>query len=198
MPRVTIGEANPIPEETTMADRPTPPNPYDFLPQVSELHRHEHRLRGRRAAGPRAGQRDHGRRWRDVSPQLSMVRLPRGHEELRGHRLRPGRAHRPAASGTGPWRTSRRRVTELPSGAGDEDGPRCPTARSSCATTAGSPVRRCRPAGGPRRAPLLRRRACGRRRDASTWRTPRPAVLGFNLFFHTLGRATLVATYEEA
>ena len=24
-----------------------------------------------------------------------------------------------------------------------------------------------------------------------------PAVLGFNLFFHTLGRATLVTTYEE-
>jgi hypothetical protein len=25
-----------------------------------------------------------------------------------------------------------------------------------------------------------------------------PAVLGFNLFFHTLGRGTVVATYEEA
>ena len=24
-----------------------------------------------------------------------------------------------------------------------------------------------------------------------------PAVLGFNLFFHSLGRATLVANYEE-
>jgi phosphatidylethanolamine-binding protein (PEBP) family uncharacterized protein len=24
-----------------------------------------------------------------------------------------------------------------------------------------------------------------------------PAVLGFNLFFHTLGRATLVTTYQE-
>ena len=25
-----------------------------------------------------------------------------------------------------------------------------------------------------------------------------PAVLGFNLFFHTLARATMVVTYEEA
>jgi phosphatidylethanolamine-binding protein (PEBP) family uncharacterized protein len=25
-----------------------------------------------------------------------------------------------------------------------------------------------------------------------------PAVLGFNLFFHTLARATLTATYEES
>jgi phosphatidylethanolamine-binding protein (PEBP) family uncharacterized protein len=24
-----------------------------------------------------------------------------------------------------------------------------------------------------------------------------PAVLGFNLFFHTLGRATLIGTYEQ-
>ena len=89
-------------------------------------------------------------------------------------------------------------MTELPAGAGDKDGPGCPRAPCSCATTAASPGTS---------APLPRPATA--RTATSSWCTPldtddldvpadaTPAFLGFNLFCHTLARATLVATYEQ-
>lgn len=74
----------------------------------------------------------------------------------------------------------------------------CPPVRSSCATTARSPGSWARPhaAGhGYHRYFIVVHAVDVESLDIDANGTP--AYLGFNLFFHSLGRAQIIATYEE-
>ena len=109
----------------------------------------------------------------DVSPQLSLVGLPRGDPQLRRHDVRPRRAdgigllalgrRQPARDRHRPARRCRRRQQQRISRRRNHFGQRRrPEA-----------LHRRRPAAGPRCAPLLHRRACGRASRSSNCRRGR-------------------------
>ncbi|MCA0145576.1 YbhB/YbcL family Raf kinase inhibitor-like protein [Blastococcus sp. LR1] len=188
----------PLPEETTtMADRPTPPNPYDFLPQVpgftvtsSDVTEGEvlpmPHVSGVMGAG-----------GEDRSPQLSWSGFPEGTKSFAVTVYDPDA---PTASGFWHWAVANlpASTTELPSGAGDKDAPQLPAGALQLRNDGGFAgyVGAAPPAGhGPHRYFVVVHAVDTETLDVDADTTP--AVLGFNLFFHTLARATLVATYAQ-
>jgi len=89
-------------------------------------------------------------------------------------------------------------VTELPSGAGDKESPQLPEGAVQLRNDGGFAgyVGAAPPSGhGPHRYFVVVHAVDTDALDVTADTTP--AVLGFNLFSHTLARATMVVTYEE-
>ena len=181
-------QPHPTEETTTMADRPTPPNPYDFLPQVPSFTVTSTDVHRRRDAAHAARQRRHGRRRGGPLAPAVLVGLPRGHAGASPSPSTTRTRRRPAASGTGRSRTSPASVTELPSGAGDKDAPQLPEGALQLRNDGGFAgyVGAAPPSGhGPHRYFVVVHAVDTETLDVDADTTP--AVLGFNLFFHTLG-----------
>ena len=180
-----------------MADRPTPPNPYDFLPQVPSFP-----VTSRDVADGAALPMPHvsgvmGAGGEDRSPQLSWSGFPEG---TRSFAVTVYDPDAPTASGFWHWAVANipAVVTELPGGAGDKDAPDLPDGAVQLRNDGGFAgyVGAAPPAGhGPHRYFVVVHAVDTERLDVDADATP--AVLGFNLFFHTLARGTLVATYEQ-
>jgi Raf kinase inhibitor-like YbhB/YbcL family protein len=181
-----------------VADRPTPPNPYDFLPQVPSFTVTSTDVTdGQPLATPHvSGMMGAG--GEDRSPQLSWSGAPEG---TRGYAVTVYDPDAPTGSGFWHWIVTNipASVTELPAGAGNQDGDGLPEGAYQLRNDAGFPgfVGAAPPAGhGPHRyyvvVHALDTDDLGVPADAS------PAFHGFNLFSHTLARATLVGTYEQS
>ena len=179
-----------------MADRPTPPNPYDFLPQVPSFSVTSSDVTdGEVLAMPHVSG-VMGAGGEDRSPQLSWSGFPEG---TRSFAVTVYDPDAPTASGFWHWAVANLpvSVTELPSGAGDKDGGELPDGAVQLRNDGGFAgyVGAAPPAGhGPHRYFVVVHAVDVERLDVDADATP--AVLGFNLFFHTLGRATLVPRYE--
>jgi Raf kinase inhibitor-like YbhB/YbcL family protein len=180
-----------------MADRPVPPNPYDFLPQVPSFTVTSHDVAdGAPLAQPHVSG-VMGAGGEDRSPQLSWSGFP---AETKSFAVTVYDPDAPTTSGFWHWVVANipASVTELPSGAGDKDDPNLPEGAVQYRNDAGFAgfIGAAPPSGhGPHRyffvVHALDVEDLGVPADGS------PAFVGFNLFGHTLARATLVATYEE-
>ncbi|RFU20733.1 YbhB/YbcL family Raf kinase inhibitor-like protein [Geodermatophilus marinus] len=180
-----------------MADRPAPPNPFEYLPQVpgftvtstdcsdgQPLPRPQ--VSGVMGAG-----------GEDVSPHLSWSGFPEGTKSFAVTVYDPDA---PTQSGFWHWAVANipAAVTELPSGAASDGGAGLPEGAVQLRNDAGFPgfVGAAPPPGhGPHRYLVTVHAVDTETLDVGPDATP--AVLGFNLFSHTLARATLTATYEQ-
>ena len=180
-----------------MANRPVPPNPYDFLPQVPRFTVTSTDLTDGGVLPMPQVSGVLGAGGEDVSPQLRWSGHPEG---TQGFAVTVYDPDAPTASGFWHWVVTGipGSVTELPRGAGDREGSGLPEGARQLRNDAGFAgyVGAAPPAGhGPHRyyvvVHALDVADMGVPSDAS------PAFHGFNLFSHTLARATLVATYEQ-
>jgi Raf kinase inhibitor-like YbhB/YbcL family protein len=180
-----------------MADRPIDYNPYDHLPQVASFTvtssdcAHGQPLDMPLVSGVM------GAGGEDRSPQLSWSGFPEGTKSFAVTVYDPDA---PTASGFWHWAVANipASVTELPSGAGDKDDPKLPEGAVQLRNDGGFAgfVGAAPPSGhGAHRYFIVVHAVDTDALDVDA--DTAPAVLGFNLFFHTLGRATLVATYEQ-
>jgi Raf kinase inhibitor-like YbhB/YbcL family protein len=179
-----------------MADRSIPPNPYDFLPQVPSFSVTSTDVTEGQALSMPHVSGVMGAGGEDRSPQLSWSGFPEG---TRSFAVTVYDPDAPTASGFWHWAVANipASVTELPSGAGSRGGtlPEGAVQLRNDGGFAGY-VGAAPPAGhGPHRYFVVVHAVDTDRLDVDADSTP--AVLGFNLFFHTLARATLVATYEQ-
>jgi Raf kinase inhibitor-like YbhB/YbcL family protein len=180
-----------------MADRPTPPNPFDFLPQVPGFE-----VTSTDCTDGQPLPQPHvsgvmGAGGEDRSPHLSWSGFPEG---TRSFAVTVYDPDAPTQSGFWHWAVANipASVTELPSGAGDQDGSGLPEGAVQLRNDAGFPgyVGAAPPAGhGPHRYYVTVHAVDTETLEVTPDTTP--AVLGFNLFSHTLGRATLVTTYAQ-
>jgi Raf kinase inhibitor-like YbhB/YbcL family protein len=180
-----------------MADRPTPPSPYDFLPQVPDF-----TLTSTDCSDGAPLAMPHvsgvmGAGGEDRSPQLSWSGFPEGTRSFAVTVFDPDA---PTASGFWHWAVANipASVTELPAGAGTEGNAKLPEGAVQLRNDAGFQgyVGAAPPAGhGPHRYFVVVHAVDVEQLDVTPETTP--AVLGFNLFSHTLGRAALVATYRQ-
>src|SRR5215210_8010222 len=180
-----------------MADRPTPPNPYDFLPQVPSF-----TVTSSDCTDGETLPMPHvsgvmGAGGADRSPQLSWSGFPEGTKSFAVTVYDPDA---PTASGFWHWAVANipASVTELAGGAGDKDRPDLPAGAVQLRNDAGFAgyVGAAPPSDhGAHRYFVVVHAVDTDALDVDA--DARPAVLGFNLFFHTLARATLVATYAE-
>jgi Raf kinase inhibitor-like YbhB/YbcL family protein len=180
-----------------MADRPMPPNPYDFLPQVPGFRVTSTDISdGETLPAPYASGRFGVEGGEDRSPQLSWSGFPEG---TRGFAVTCFDPDAPTASGFWHWVVTRipASVTELPSGAGEEGGGHLPDGAFMLRNDGGFAgyLGAAPPAGhGPHRYFFVVHAL-----DTDDMGVPAEgsaAFHGFNMFGHTLARATLVATYE--
>lgn len=172
-------------------------NPYDALPKVPSFDLTSADISHDETLGT-----DHisgimGAGGQDVSPQLSWSGAPEGTQSYAVTVYDPDA---PTASGFWHWAVTGipAAVTELPRGAGDENGSGLPEGAIQLANDAGSQryIGAAPPEGHGTHHYYFVVHAVdvadlGVGPDAS------PAFLGFNLFSHTLARATIVATYEQ-
>jgi Raf kinase inhibitor-like YbhB/YbcL family protein len=180
-----------------MADRPMPPNPYDFLPQVPSFTVTSTDCSDGVALSAPQVSGVMGAGGEDRSPQLSWSGFPEGTKSFAVTVYDPDA---PTASGFWHWVVANvpASVTDLPSGAGDKDSPQLPEGAVQFRNDAGFAgyIGAAPPSGhGPHRyfvvVHALDTDDLGVPADAS------PAYLGFNLFSHTLARAVLVGTYYQ-
>jgi Raf kinase inhibitor-like YbhB/YbcL family protein len=181
-----------------MPDRPTPPNPYDFLPQVPSFTVTSSDVSDGAVLPTPQVSGVMGAGGEDRSPQLSWSGFPEG---TRSFAVTVYDPDAPTASGFWHWAVANipASVTELPSGAGDKDDPNLPDGAVQLRNDGGFAgyVGAAPPSGhGPHRYFVVVHAVDTEALDVTADTTP--AVLGFNLFLHTLARATLVATYEES
>ncbi|MCF6507257.1 YbhB/YbcL family Raf kinase inhibitor-like protein [Blastococcus sp. MG754426] len=180
-----------------MADRPTPPNPYDFLPQVPGFTVTSSDVSDGQPMPMPQVSGVMGAGGQDRSPQLAWSGFPEGTRSFAVTVFDPDA---PTASGFWHWAVANipASVTELPAGAGDKDAPQLPEGAVQLRNDGGFPgyVGAAPPPGhGPHRYFVVVHAVDTDRLDVDG--TTSPAVLGFNLFSHTLARATLVATHEQ-
>ena len=180
-----------------MAERPTPPNPYDFLPQVPSFTVTSSEVTDGGVMPTPQVSGVMGAGGEDRSPQLSWSGFPGG---TRSFAVTVYDPDAPSASGFWHWAVANipASVTELPSDAGNKDAPSLPDGAVQLRNDAGFAgyLGSAPPAGhGPHRYFVVVHAVDTESLDVDADATP--AVLGFNLFFHTLGRATMVVTYEQ-
>jgi Raf kinase inhibitor-like YbhB/YbcL family protein len=180
-----------------MADRPKPPSPYDFLPEVPTFSVTSADVTDGAALSMPQVSGVMGAGGEDRSPQLSWSGFPEG---TRSFAVTVYDPDAPTASGFWHWALANipASVTELAAGAGDRSGSGLPEGAVQLNNDAGFPgfVGAAPPAGdGPHRYFVVVHAVDTETLDVGADATP--AVLGFNLFFHTLARATLVGTYAQ-
>lgn len=180
-----------------MADRPTPPNPYDFLPQLPSFSVTSADLTdGGQLATPQVSG-VMGAGGEDRSPQLSWSGFPEGTKSFAVTVYDPDA---PTASGFWHWAVANipASVTELPAGAGDKDSPSLPGGAVQLRNDGGFAgfVGAAPPAGhGPHRYYVVVHAVGTEKLEVDE--NASPAYLGFNLFMQAIGRAVLMGTYEE-
>ena len=177
-------------------DRPAAPDPYDLLPPVGAFSVvSDDLVPGEKMADDHVFD-DWGLDGGNVSPHLRWWGAPRARSATSSPASTRMRRHR-AVSGTGSSSTSRRippncRAVRVPPTA-----PGWPPRPSRCAVTPAPPATRAAPPEGdvPHRYYFVVHAVdvdtLGVSADAS------PAVVSFNLAFHTLARAVLVSTYSH-
>ena len=181
-----------------MPDRPTPPDPYEFLAQVPSFTVTSSDVSDGAVLPMPQVSGVMGAGGEDRSPQLSWSGFPEGTKSFAVTVYDPDA---PTASGFWHWAVANipASVTELPSGAGDKDSPDLPGGAVQLRNDGGFAgyVGAAPPSGhGPHRYFIVVHAVDTDALDVSADTTP--AVLGFNLSFHTLARATLVATYAQS
>jgi Raf kinase inhibitor-like YbhB/YbcL family protein len=181
-----------------MADRAVPPNPYDFLPQVPAFQVTSTDLTDGSAMPLPQVSGMMGAGGEDVSPQLAWSGFPEG---TQGFAVTVYDPDAPTASGFWHWVVTGipGSVTELPRGAGGSQGPGLPEGSRQLRNDGGFPgyVGAAPPPGhGPHRYFVVVHALDVPDMDVPADATP--AFHGFNLFSHTLARATLVVTYEQS
>ncbi|RBO94100.1 YbhB/YbcL family Raf kinase inhibitor-like protein [Nocardia puris] len=171
-------------------------NPYDALPKVAEFTVTSADVADGATFGNDQVSGVFGAGGKDVSPQLSWSGFPEGTKSFAVTVYDPDA---PTASGFWHWVVADipASVTSLDSGAGSEGGslPEGALAVRNDAGFAGFVGAAPPPGHGPHRYFIVVHavdvESLGVDADAS------PALVGFTLFSHTLGRATLVAQYER-
>jgi Raf kinase inhibitor-like YbhB/YbcL family protein len=133
----------------------------------------------------------------DTSPQLSWSGFP---AETKSFAVTIYDPDAPTASGFWHWAVADipATTTSLPSGAGDEDGSGLPSGAVQFKNDAGLKryVGAAPPSGhGPHRYYVVVHALDVAKLDLPADATP--AYLGFNIFMHAIGRATIVGTYEQ-
>lgn len=177
--------------------RPIPPNPYDFLPQVPSFTLASNDIADGEPLPTPQLSGVFGAGGEDRSPHLAWSGFP---SETRSFAVTVFDPDAPTASGFWHWAVFNipRDVTELPTGAGDPGGAGLPDGAVTLANDASlrQYVGAAPPPGhGPHRYFFVVHAVDVERLDIPESSTP--AFLGFNLFSHTLGRATLVGTHEN-
>ena len=173
--------------------RPTPPNPYDFLPQVPEFAVTSTDVSDGTPVGRELVSGKMGLDGEDRSPQLSWSEFP---EETKGFAVTVYDPDAPTGSGFWHWAVAGipASVTSLDSGAADGGLPDGAVQLRNDAGFAGFVGAAPPPGHGPHRYYVVVHAL-----DTDDLGVPAeatPAFLGFNLFSHTLARAVLVPTYE--
>src|SRR5215212_1152607 len=172
-------------------------NPYEFLPKLptftltSESVTDGQPLANDQVSGIM------GAGGSDISPQLSWSGFP---DRTRSFAVTVYDPDAPTVSGFWHWAVANipASVTELPGDAGNRSGSQLPEGAIQLRNDGGFAgyVGAAPPSGhGPHRYFVVVHAVDTDTLDVDADTTP--AVLGFNLFFHTLGRATMVVTYEE-
>jgi len=173
-------------------------NPYDSLPEVPSFAVTSDDVKdGEQLANPHVSG-IFGAGGEDVSPQLAWSGFP---EATRSFAVTCYDPDAPTASGFWHWAVVDipASVTELPHGAGDEGGEQLPPGAFQLRNDAGIAryIGAAPPAGhGKHRYHFVVHAvdvdSLGVGEDVT------PAILGFNLFSHTLGRGSIVPWYEIA
>ncbi|BDT87214.1 YbhB/YbcL family Raf kinase inhibitor-like protein [Nocardia cyriacigeorgica] len=171
-------------------------NPYDALPQVPTFTVTSDDVTDGQTFGNDQVSGVFGAGGKDVSPQLSWSGFP---AETKSFAVTVFDPDAPTASGFWHWAVANipASVTSLPAGAGSQGG-ELPTGAVQLRNDGGFAgfVGAAPPPGhGPHRYFIVVHAV-----DVDSLDIPAdasPAFLGFNLFSHTLARATLVATYEQ-
>ena len=173
----------------------TAPSPYDFLPQVPSFSVTSNDVTDGQTLPKAQVSGIMGAGGEDVSPHLSWSGFPEGTQSFAVTCLDPDA---PTASGFWHWAVANIpvEVTELAAGAGDGSG--IPETAVTLRNDAGSRryIGAAPPAGhGPHRYIFVVHAVDVPRLELDE--TASPAFLGFNLFSHTLGRATIAPVYEQ-
>jgi len=174
-----------------------PHDPYAELPKVASFQATSSDVRdGEKLPLPQVSG-VFGAGGQDVSPQISWSGFPEGTKSFVVTVYDPDA---PTASGFWHWAVVDipAGVTELPSGAGDDGGANLPPGAFQLRNDAGTAryVGAAPPQGHGRHRYMTVVHAVDIESlgiDANAT----PAFLGFNLFFHTLGRAIIVPWYEQ-
>jgi hypothetical protein len=184
-------------EESVTEQTPAPPNPYDFLPQVPTFTVTSNDIAdGETLPTPHLSGKM-GAGGEDRSPHLRWEGFP---AETKSFAVTCFDPDAPTTSGFWHWAVFNipASVTELPSGAGDENGSGLPEGAIQLAGDSGH-VGYVGAAPPPKHRPH-RYMFVVHAVDVDKLDVPaeaKPAFLGFNLFFHTLARAYITPVYEN-
>jgi Raf kinase inhibitor-like YbhB/YbcL family protein len=178
-----------------MANRP--PSPYEFLPELPSFTLTSTDIADGATLPTAAVSGIFGAGGQDTSPQLSWSGFPAGTKSFAVTCFDPDA---PTASGFWHWAVCDipAGVTELPSGAGDEQGSGLPAGAITLRNDANLKryLGAAPPQGhGPHRY-IFAVHAVGVER-LEIPREATPAFLGFNLFMHAIARATITPVYQR-
>ncbi|RKG90519.1 YbhB/YbcL family Raf kinase inhibitor-like protein [Corallococcus terminator] len=170
-------------------------NPYDALPKVPSFTVTSTDVRDGQTLSTAQLSGIFGAGGKDVSPQLSWSGFPEGTQSFVVTVYDPDA---PTASGFWHWAVVNlpRSTTSLPTDAGSEDGKKLPSGAFQLRNDGG--IARYIGAAPPPGHGAHRYFIVVHAVDVESLDVPKdasPGLLGFNLFSHTLARATLVGTY---
>jgi Raf kinase inhibitor-like YbhB/YbcL family protein len=181
-----------------VTERATPPDPYSFLPEVPSFEVTSDDVADGEPMPARHASEVFGvEGGEDVSPQLRWSGFP---AETKSFAVTIYDPDAPTASGFWHWAVFNipASVTELPGGSGSRDGSALPAGAVQLRNDAGYAgyVGAGPPPGhGPHRYFIVVHAVDVDRLEIGA--DSPPAVLGFNLFGHTLARATITPTFER-